>query len=204
MFGHRVKIILLISTLHFSCATTTAPGGWLPTSEHCATDLFGGWVSVEYKDGTAFLRADGELIAVEKDRIFVFAQNRKLVEKQTPFDTPAKSLDEKREAHSELIEIPTQAVLHANLRCYDPESGKLGLWTIAGTVSTISHGFVLLLSAPIWILGGSLAAASHARSSELVFPDKRWDELSIYARFPQGLPPELDQSLLRPKPYFPK
>ena len=76
----------------------------------------------------------------------------------------------------------------------------LGLWTLLGTLSTGSHGFFLILSAPVWILTGTVAAVNQSRQPVLTYPRQGWAGWRAYARFPQGLPPGLARAALDPKP----
>lgn len=58
-------------------------------------------------------------------------------------------------------------------------------WSIAGTVSTLSHGFFAIITAPIWALVGSITSAT-AWSPRLGLAS--CEVARPYARFPQGLP----------------
>jgi hypothetical protein len=58
-------------------------------------------------------------------------------------------------------------------------------WSIAGTVSTLSHGFYSIITAPIWALVGSITSAT-AWSPHLGLAS--CEVARPYARFPQGLP----------------
>jgi hypothetical protein len=79
--------------------------------------------------------------------------------------------------------VPTALVTVGTLTAYDSQYGALRLWTILGTVSTVSHGFVLVLTAPIWAIAGSTATASASKAPRVESTDPAL--LRVYARFPQ-------------------
>ncbi|MBI5512467.1 MAG: hypothetical protein HY909_01790 [Deltaproteobacteria bacterium] len=58
-------------------------------------------------------------------------------------------------------------------------------WSIAGLVSTITHGFFLVISAPVWLLSGSIVTALNWSPTTRL---ANCSEAAPYARFPQGLP----------------
>lgn len=170
-----VMISCVISILFFNCAKNTAPKRWLDRPvETKVSDAFGGWIEIwdQAKSKKQFAR--GELIAIGKDSLFLFT--------------------------GDLFEvIPFSKISKAQITGYDSQHSSIGGWTFLGTVSTLLHGFVLVLSAPIWIISGSSMTASQSKKPVLKFPDKPLSEFSKYARFPQGLPEGLDRSKLKPK-----
>lgn len=172
----------LRSSLHFAalllagCAGINAPKGAVPMVAVAPQDGFGGWASIY--EGQSYQPAfQGELIAVDSDSVFVLAGDS-------------------------LVVRALSAVSRIRLVGYDPKAGDLRDWTFAGTVSTVSHGVVAIISAPVWMLiGGSITNAG-ARSSEINVPGRgrSWDSVKPYARFPQGLPADFDRSSIRPRP----
>jgi hypothetical protein len=55
-------------------------------------------------------------------------------------------------------------VQRATLGTYDPRSGDVARMAIGGTLLTVTHGVLLILTAPLWVIVGtaSSAALSHA------------------------------------------
>jgi len=157
------------------CVTTSAPRGWLPAAEEARREAFGGWAQVTYEGASGLMRTQvGELIAVAPDTLFIlFGQN--------------------------LYAIPRSLTLEAQVVGYDAGVKKMGAWFGLGQVSTLTHGFVLILTAPVWAVGGVLATVKQSRLPAVLYPGKDWTALRVHARFPQGLPPSLDRSMLRPK-----
>ncbi len=155
------------------CAHNSAPEGWLPKPAEAQAGAYGGWMELSYKQTTE-QRADGELIAVSADSVWLLGEDQALV-------------------------IPTTAVKRGKLTAYAAQKGPLALWTLLGTLSTISNGVGLIFTAPMWIIGGSLAVGSESRAPERKSPRLTWGELAPYARFPQGMPEGMDLSTLTAK-----
>jgi hypothetical protein len=164
------------------CATSSAPDGWLDNPGDLQHEAFGGWVDVQYRTVVQYQSArdttsgNGELIAVHPDTLYVLS----------PFGT--------------LTSLPRSAIVKARLSRYDANEEELGFWTFFGTASTISHGYALVFSAPIWFFTGLGAVVGQSRQPFLTYPTTSWDTLRRYARFPQGLPSGLDPETLQPKP----
>jgi hypothetical protein len=113
----------------------------------------------------------GELIAVTKDTLFM--------------------------ADSSLHAISSQDILVAHVTRYQIYS--LSGVVILGTISTLSHGSLLIISMPLWLLLGSTAAYIRAHEPIIEYPDKPLEELTPFARFPQGLPSELNRQAIKMK-----
>jgi hypothetical protein len=114
----------------------------------------------------------GELIAIEKDSLFLASDALQVV------------------AHCD--------IQSARLVTY--EALRLGGYVILGLISTISNGFFLIFSAPLWIIGGSAAASSRSFEPIMDYPESSMDQLKPFARFPQGFPSTLDRQTINIKP----
>jgi hypothetical protein len=95
--------------------------------------------------------------------------------------------------------VPRAAITRATVAGYDIGAGRLATWATVGTISTISHGVALVLSAPVWIIGGSVATSKANHAPLITYPSRPWSDLARYARFPQGLPIGLDPATLQKK-----
>lgn len=82
--------------------------------------------------------------------------------------------------------IPLTYVGEARADVSPTHDTAYAVWLTVGTLSTISHGFWLIFSAPVWTLAGVPAVTA---SSALRYVDGRCGELIPYARYPAGLPP---------------
>ena len=84
--------------------------------------------------------------------------------------------------------VPAGSVRSVEVRVLPSHSGAMAAWTVAGTLSSISHGVLLVVSAPVWLIAGiGSAAGAEGRGVETSAFDAGL--LSQYARFPQGMPP---------------
>ena len=170
----RWAVVSSVCVLVFvgGCFRTSAPKGWLPTAVDAQRDAYGGWIQVDFNMGVRRNTVHGELIAATSDSVHVLTSDS-------------------------LVAVPTGSVVAGTLTAYDAQHGTLRLWTVLGAVSTLSHGFVLVLSAPVWAIAGSLATASASKTPRVESTDPLL--LRMYARFPQGLPPGLDVRTLQQK-----
>lgn len=168
----RVAAALVLASLGSACARSSAPAGWLSTPEQSQREAWGAWAEVRTRSGGERAPVMGELIAATRDSVFVMTS-------------------------AALVALPIAEIERATLTAYDARWDRLVLWTVLGTLSTASHGMALVLSAPVWIAGGTAAAAAASRGPRVRSTDGT--ELARFARFPQGMPPGLDRGALRPK-----
>lgn len=165
----RAAPLLLLAAAAFvlpACAANPAPEGWRPPAQEAERTVQGGWIVVKWRAGDVKQRLEGELIAVDEKRLDVLTA-------------------------SGLRSVPREQVGGLKLVGYGTEGTSLGLWTLLGTVSTLSHGGFLLLTAPLWLIAGTAAAVGESNAGFA-----KPEELAKYARFPQGLPPGLDPAAL--------
>lgn len=116
-------------------------------------------------------RVTGELIAVTEDTMFA--------------------------AGPGLHAVALNDILSARLVIYDASS--LGGFVLLGTLSTFSNGWFLILTAPLWLIGGSIAASRRSYDPIIDYPDKPLKQFAPFARYPQGLPSGLDRGRIRMK-----
>ena len=166
--------LLLLLLAGPGCVTTSAPGAWTDAPPAMASTTYGSWVDVRHGDAAAADTTRGELIAATTTEVFVL--------------TPDSSFQQ----------IPRLTIIDLELTAYDANWGYLATWTTLGTLSTLSHGFVAVLSLPIWLIAGSAAASTQSRRP--IFTNPSLEVLQRFARFPQGIPPDLDRNQLQPKP----
>jgi hypothetical protein len=129
--------------------------------ELVARDGHGGWIVVTDRHGAEI---DGELIAIDPGAVRVLGATG-------------------------LVSVARSDVASARLWAWDAEHGRVLVWGGLGTLSTISHGFFLLISAPIWMLTTALTTGAATYTPVVDYPGDGWDKLAIWARFPQGMPP---------------
>lgn len=165
-------VVVLSAVLITGCAGINAPRGAVPVVDSAPQDAFGGWAGVwETKDYAPTF--EGELIALSADSIYVLKENT--------------------------LEVRSIAnVRRVRVVGYDPRAGDLQTWTLSGALSTLSHGGWAILSMPLWLATGLSTTRGAARASEINFPSRQqtWKDAVPFARFPQGLPANLDRNQL--------
>jgi len=162
------------------CTASPAPKAWLASPQAAESTAFGGWVVVELGKHADPPAISGELIAISEDSIHVLSA-------------------------SKLTSLAMASTTRVTLWGYDSQWHSLGTWTAIGAVSAASHGLGVVATGPLlWIVPGSLLTGAASRDAVVSTPGKTWRELRPYARFPAGLPPELDRSGLLEKPAPPK
>jgi len=160
----RVRSRLAVAALAVAALAVAAcvinPDSRSRSVERAATDGRGGWIVLSL----AFdVRIEGELIAADSDGLRVLTAVG-------------------------LVTIPLADVVGARLWAWEAElSGNL-VWGTVGTASTASHGFFLILTAPVWIGATALITAIEARRPIIEYPEHGIGDLARWARFPQGVP----------------
>lgn len=170
MRGPDVRIFLAVALLATAsgCASTLAPRGYLPRAGE-AGDAKGGWIVAEVGPSEPTRQVAGELIAVERDTVFVLTE-------------------------SGLEALPAGRFHSAQVATYESEWGGPAAWTLLGTLSTASHGWVLVATAPAWIIVGTICTATASHAGIYRYPGMSLSEFAPFARFPQGLPSRVRSS----------
>jgi hypothetical protein len=181
--GAGLAVVVAVASSLGACASNPARSGVTPNV--AITSGKGAWTRVELDDKSAL---SGELIAFDEAR-------------------PALWL---LTSLSKLERVPLERVHSVELGVYENHLGPYVAWVFLGSFSTLSHGYFLILSLPAWILFGSAAAAAEsyegrfqcATTLEGSTAEPCGDALEAYARFPQGLPPGVDEDAIlgRKKP----
>jgi hypothetical protein len=155
-----------------ACTTVKAPVGTVPRRIDLNEEAFGGWISVTLASDSV----EGEFIASSADSIYILKK-------------------------TSVVSTPKSSITKARVIIFKTDLGRYSLWTGVGTVSTLSHGVLLILSGPVWLLTGIFTAEAEGdRINYLDYPKSSWDEINKHARFPQGLPAGVLLSEIKPKP----
>lgn len=163
-------MILPVAFLNLNCASTSAPNNWLPEKNKIDQQAYGGWITVHKTDKTV-LR--GELISVSDSGLYVMSIEQ-------------------------LVFAEKDSISKAKLGKYE-ESNPVAAWGLLGTLSTLSHGFGLIFSAPVWVLTSTMMASSYSHNKIIEYPENKLADFRIYSRFPQGLSNQIDLTKLKPK-----
>jgi hypothetical protein len=143
-----------------ACAHNPAPDGAIVSAEAMQYTARGGYILIEQRNG---IYAGGELLAVAPGAIHV----------QT--DRGPRT-------------IPLTQIQSMRLAAYETGQGAMAGWGALGVLSTLSHGFVLIFSAPIWLISTGVAAGLESRGALVDYPGDRLEDFRRFARYPQGLP----------------
>jgi len=165
---------LLALALACSCATNPTPDDRIVSQEEAISSGKGAYAFVRC-DGAAAVA--GELIASGNGRLSVLTD------------------------HGGLVHVDYARVADLTLGVHDNNFDGIAAWTVLGSLSTISHGFFLIFSLPVWLASGIGAAANESHRGLFVCPANTRSNPPVssmtsclidgaaYARFPQGLPP---------------
>lgn len=173
--------LFLITIVINGCATTYAPSGWLPKTEDIEKTAYGGWLTVvvpakTFNEEPKWIQYGGEFIAQNEDKVFLL--------------------------YDSLYIIPKYNIIKSILEVDEKNDTEYGLWTLGGSVSTVTHGFFAVISLPVWLLAGIPAAVGESSRDryEAEQPDSNyWSDINKFARFPQGLPSNINPGSLTVK-----
>jgi hypothetical protein len=161
------------------CAHNPVPRELHVTAADAQRAVRGGWVMVEANQTSGGNRraliVEGELIAVDESTIHVLTSTG-------------------------LQSVRLEPRLLIRVVRFRSSSSSLAWWAVAGGLSTLSHGGFLILTAPMWAVGGVIAATAESRAA--IAHDVAGAR--SFARFPQGLPPGLDPRALGTLPVAPR
>lgn len=179
MRNHNAGLsLLLVLLLFFSgCANVKAPSSYLEYADSKRTDVYGSWINVimpsAKKDS---ITQSGELIAVSFDSIYVM---------NTTFTV-----------------LPINKINKAILINYDSDYREMSGLVALGSLATISNGWFLVFTLPIWVIGGTISTSNRSYEPILEFPEKSFSEFEHYSRFPNGLPANIDRNKIKLKPSY--
>jgi hypothetical protein len=175
-------LVVALGGVAAGCAHNPAPRGWLPTARGAAErSAWGGWLELTLRRGAEPAPPPplaGEFLSVGPDS-FV----RILTE-------------------AGVSAVSVNRIERARLTGYDVEQ-TVGVWTFPGFLLTASNGWVLALTAPVWLLTGTLTTWSSWGKAKTKVPRRSWNDMRLYARYPAGWPADLDPALVRPDARWP-
>lgn len=183
--------VLLLLGLAGGCATSHAPRTWLQLPQQQQFAVCGAWAEIETSIDSVVQLNQGELIAVTADSLFI----------TTPFG-PAV--------------FARTRITGVTLVHYRAQHPVLAGWSTVGALSTLTHGWALIGTLPLWVITG-IACTAKASGEPFVhykpgerkdlkyvnaesardMIEKEWRDLGRFARFPQGMPESIDRSLIR-------
>lgn len=170
MLNRKIYLITITMSLVMilSCATSNAPNDWLPTVPESNFNPYGGWIETTKIDKS---KSEGEFLAVDSINLHILT-----------FDG------------YEIIAL--SEIEKATVEFYDPEYSKLASWTTGGTLGSLSHGLIGIITIPVWVISGSLATGAQSRAGMRYYPNNDWEYLKRYARYPGGMPDNFTYEIL--------
>ncbi|MBN1387216.1 MAG: hypothetical protein JW965_02145 [Bacteroidales bacterium] len=170
--GKLIISILLIVMLN-CCSTIKAPIGSVPNRKALTTDAYGGWLEMTINSSNDSIT--GEFIAANEDSIYIM-QN------------------------GEIQIYAISNISFARVIIFNNARGAYLIWTVAGSLLTISNGGFFIFTLPTVLVSGILTTVAESkRVNYLDYPSNGFKELSKYARFPQGMPEGIKASDLNPR-----
>jgi len=112
---------------------------------------------------------EGELIAVNREFVYVDSTGT----------TPGT-------AHRHAIERAKISEVYVEVS--KSHADALGGWTALGCASTLSHGYYLGFTGPVWLAAGISSSVAESRRSHALAWSYDLYALYQFARYPQGLP----------------
>jgi hypothetical protein len=173
MQDRNLKILIFFILIFCaSCASIRGPRELIPDPEEVPENPRGCWIELETKVD----KISGEFIGLSEDNVYV----------------------EVIKFGKKLYAVPRDEVKKAQIVVFYPDgTSYLGLWTLLGVLLSFTHGGYLLISIPIWSLFGISSIIGRSYEPVFSYSKKELDKMSIYARYPQGVPMEIRQKATR-------
>lgn len=170
--------VILLVVMMFSCAPNRPDISPLYSDAHFST--LGSYMEVYYYiNRKQRSRINGELISVENNKIIL-----RVIDKIN---------NSKNNPKFELVSIPKTEIIRYNL-VFAKEN--VGDFRSGASLITISHGFWMVFTLPINLI--TFYSIDRNSFYEFAYTQKnlKFSELKNYARFPQGLPADMDLNLI--------
>lgn len=164
----KIILILLISTILFSCVPYTP--AYLPSSNQIDLSKYGSFIKLEYKDSLYY---EGELIAIDNKNLIILTESEGKCE-----SIPLKGL--------------------ARFVLYSAVPKDYGVFVPLYSILTFSHGLFGIFTLPINLITTISVAIGGRNAYRYTDNNITVQELKMYARFPQGVPPNVKLDEIKP------
>lgn len=162
---------ILILSVAFMCCSC-APVAYLPTSDKIGEFQYGSYISIHTTEKKSL---KGELIAVNDNYVYLLNNSAGRV----------------------LDSVPRNHIVDFKLKFANASTGLYAASIPLSALVTITHGFYLIFTMPLNVITTSIVAIDAGKAFEISKNSIRWDDLSIYARFPQGIPANVRKENIR-------
>lgn len=143
----------------YSCETPS----YLPSNHEVGTNQYGSYIKVNQNVNEEILLRKGELISIDSSNIIVFD-----------------------EVSKKCITIPINKVSKFKLKY---AKSREYFWSIPVlSLSSIAHGFGLIITMPANIVVTSIVTTSGSSDYQFSKKNITYNEMRMFARFPQGIP----------------
>ncbi|EON77869.1 hypothetical protein ADIS_1788 [Lunatimonas lonarensis] len=157
--------MFLVCFLMMACTAVQAPKSKVPRLKDIEQDGRGGWIIMHLAEES--LEVTGELLSVSDDEIVLLTGGG-------------------------LFRYEQHTIDRARVVIYNTETAKFGLWTALSSLATVTNGYFLLITAPLNLITGAVVTGTESKRDNYVdFPEDGWPVFRKFARFPQGMPEEL-------------
>ena len=203
----RINLVLVcLVILLTGCVSSRAPYGRLPEVEDLARDPFGAWVRIEYAvfprdtvtlDPSTGLAADRKVQSSGRN-VARFVEGEFIAFKSESINRESVIV---LSDGGQIVEIPQNRIQRVILELYRKSTTGYGIWTALGLLSTVTHGWYAMFSIPMWLISGIITTSGESRRdrwNEVQPSSEWWISMEDFARFPQGLPVNLDVKTLKP------
>jgi hypothetical protein len=163
----KTKLFILVLVAVFNINCSTPT--YLPSSKEIGVHQFGSYIKIKHKNNSY---TSGELIAIERNKIIVLKQIE-----QTCVTVPISDVDKFK-------------LNYAKPKNYE--------WTIPfGVLLPFIHGSFSYVTLPIHLLGTISVTAAGKNAFKYSEKNMTYDQLRMFARFPQGIPRDVDLSSIK-------
>lgn len=162
---HKLIILgILLALLSSSCK---APA-YLPEVDEIGISEFGSLIKVNLSQGSDI---EGELIVIDSENIIVLTKKKDIQKLRT----------------ISIADISSFKLTYAQPKNY-------GLTIPGSALVSLSHGYLAIFTAPINIAVTSIITAHGANAFTYNNKNIIWEDLKMFARFPQGIPPHIEMA----------
>lgn len=158
------KLIILGIVLALLSSSCKAPAAYLPEAGEIGASEFGSYIILNLSEGSGI---EGELIAIENEMLIVLS-----------------------EVNDQMQTILIEDINSFKLMYAQPKN--YGLAIPASVLLTLTHGNFALFTAPVNIAVTGIITTRGTRAFTYNEKTITWEDLKMFARFPQGLPPNIE------------
>jgi len=185
MSGKTNTILLLLFCLAFmpGCQKRIIPASYMPTPENATMSIKGSWIVLNTHEDSLLLAEksiSGELMAIQADTLYLLTD-------------------------AALIAVNSNMISSAVLYPFKPQTSITPIIALLSSLPSVfgaiakDDGAFLLLGVPV-LITGAVMSAIEGGGNVMKYPARHTlNDLTKFARFPQGLPSGLDPEKLRLK-----